>query len=407
MPTSRTLRLGAADEAAVPEDPKRCTRPFHDWNDARTRFRDEANNAWRPVSPVAGNRVAELQRDLRQLGFNPAGPIDGIFGYRTRSAVRLFQEYVRAVDGDAGVGIADGIAGRKTFDRISQWKAENRTADWTPADDLQAQIFAGLEQLRRHFLEEPADPATAALQRHAGPTATRQVQDWSFDPGEIHLIGIRRADTELKLQNGNFVRRNDDVFVLLVNGVRFVFRGSTDPSPTMADRDDAAFLIRGQHEYRFGWHKLSSIGTSTVKAYRAFKPKGDAGVLVVRAENGQLTANSYARPAEPNPTINIHWSGAGTSNWSAGCQVIAGKRYKNFRGGVIDLSETASPGYADLSSKTRGAYNVLVDLVTVFAGDIRCASSDIVHYTLLYESDLANVPGSAGIDFAALIEDLT
>ena len=50
----------------------------------------------------------------------------------------------------------------------------------------------------------------------------------------------------------------------------------------MAGRKDAAFLIRGQHEYRFGWHKISTVGSNTVKAYRAFKTKSNKGVLVVR-----------------------------------------------------------------------------------------------------------------------------
>ena len=175
----------------------------------------------------------------------------------------------------------------------------------------------------------------------------------------------------------------------------------------MAGRKDAAFLIRGQHEYRFGWHKISTVGSNTVKVYRAFKTKSHKGVLVVRAKDGQLTPASYTEGAQPNPTINIHWSGAGSSNWSAGCQVIAGKKYKNFRNEIIDLSASASAGYADLGGKTRGAYNLLIDLVTVFSKDIRCGSSDTILCTLLYEKDLASMPESAGIDFKQLVEELS
>ena len=230
--------------------------------------------------------------------------------------------------------------------------------------------------------------------------------DWKFDSNDIHLIGIRRDDTSVILKNGKFVRRNDDIFVLLVNGVRFVFQGSTDPSPSMANREDAAFLIRGQHEYRFGWHKISTIGSDTVKVYRAFRPKSSNGVLVVRARNGQMTPSSYAHGAQANSSINIHWGGAGTTNWSAGCQVIAGSKYKNIRNETVDLSKSASPGYAALNLKTRGAYNVLIDAATVFADDFRCSSSDTLYYTLLYENDLTKVRDSAGMDFKQLITDL-
>lgn len=52
-----------------------------------------------PLAPLTGsayqvaqysNTVLELQRELNQLGFN-AGPIDGVMGARTRSAIRAYQ----------------------------------------------------------------------------------------------------------------------------------------------------------------------------------------------------------------------------------------------------------------------------------------------------------------------------
>jgi len=405
--TPTTLGLGSVDAAAMPADTSRCIVPFHDWTVKPTRYRAERNNDWRALKAKNGSHVAKLQQHLQTAGFNPKGAVDGIFGYRTQSAVRLFQEYVGTIDGDSAIGIADGIAGRKTLTRIDRWIASGKTADWTPADTLQPEIFAGLSQLRNHFLTQPQDPAIQVLENYNASSSTRKVADWTFDPYDTHLIGIRRDDTSVILRNKKFVRRNDDIFVLLVNGTRIVFRGSTDPSPSMANRDDAAFLIRGQHEYRFGWHKLSTVGGNTVKVYRAFKPKSTSGVLVVRAKNGQLTPASYANGAQANFTINIHWSGSGTSNWSAGCQVIAGRKYKNIKNDIIDLSASSSAGYSALGKKTRGAYNLLIDLATVFADDIRCGSSDTLYYTLLYESDLMNVPGSAGIDFKTLVAELS
>ena len=280
MTTQQTLKLGCADAAEVPSDIGQCTAPYHDWPGNPGEFRAEPNNVWRSLAAKGNSQVAMLQRNLKIIGFYPKGTADGIFGYRTMSAVRLFQEYVRTIEGDSAIGMADGIAGKNTLTRIDKWIANGKTADWTPADDKQSKIFAGLNQLREHFLTQSPDAATMALNNHPSPSSTRKVADWKFDPGDIHLIGIRRDDTSVILKNDKFVRRNDDIFVLLINGFRLVFRGSTDPSPSMANREDAAFLIRGQHEYRFGWHKIRTVGSNTVKVYRAFKPKSNNGVLV-------------------------------------------------------------------------------------------------------------------------------
>ena len=54
----------------------------------------------------SGPTVRKLQRKLKKLGFNP-GPIDGIFGKKTRAALIRFQKSRRL--------IADGIAGPRTL----------------------------------------------------------------------------------------------------------------------------------------------------------------------------------------------------------------------------------------------------------------------------------------------------
>ena len=41
--------------------------------------------------------VSDVQRALKAIGFFPGAAVDGICGYRTLSAIRLFQEYVRSV----------------------------------------------------------------------------------------------------------------------------------------------------------------------------------------------------------------------------------------------------------------------------------------------------------------------
>jgi hypothetical protein len=402
-----TLRIGSVDASGVPANRQKYIFPFHEWTSNPTQFRGESNSTWFKLAAKEGSNVTVLQFYLQAMGFYPKGPMDGIYGYRTLSAVRLFQEYARTIDCDPAIGKADGIAGPKTRARIDQWVGSGKEANWTPVDKIQKTIFTCLKLLRHHFLALPDDPATDVVNRYTLPSSTRQVADWKFDPNDMHLIGIRRDDTSLILRDGKYVRRNDDIFILLVNGSRFFFRGSTYASPSMAGCDDAAYLIRGQHEYRFGWHKINTVGSDVVKVYRAFKPKSSNGVLVVRAENGQLTPSSYAKGAEANSSINIQWGGAETSNWSAGCQVIAGIRYKNMRNRIVDLSRSASPSYATLNLKTRGAYNVLIDLATVFSDDFRCNSSDTLYYTLLSEKDLKHAPGSAGLDFRQLIAEFS
>ena len=89
-----------------------------------------------------------------------------------------------------------------------------------------------------------------------------------------------------------------------------------------------------------------------------------------RDNDNSLTPTDIARglDSQPNQSINIHWSGKGETNYSAGCQVIAGMSYINNEDKVIDCSAFASPGYNDLGNgKTRGAYNVFTDLLLSYA----------------------------------------
>ncbi len=132
-------------------------------------------------------------------------------------------------------------------------------------------------------------------------------------------------------------------------------------------RKDEPFLLEGQHVYKFAWHKISDAR----QVYRALKP-ANRGVLVFRDRDNtnSLTQADIDKGIDgaPNNSINIHWSGKGHTNYSAGCQVIAGQSYINNEGKVIDCSAFASPGYSDLTKgKTRAAYNVLTDLILCYA----------------------------------------
>src|SRR5262249_52823262 len=169
-------------------------------------------------------------------------------------------------------------------------------------------------------------------------------------------------------------------------------------NPTAASRAGEPCVVRGQHQYCFGWHKKSDPN----RAYRAFRPVGP-GVLVCRdfVQDDALTDADLTGGLQANPTINIHWSGAGTGNWSAGCQVIEGTRYLNHRGVVVDCTAFAAPTYTALDKKTKGAFNVLLDLITVFAPS-NATSGVGLHYTLLYDRDLElKVNANQTLDAAA------
>jgi peptidoglycan hydrolase-like protein with peptidoglycan-binding domain len=373
--SSTTLRLGKIDQGSMPADRQQFLQLFHAVLSPnlqkKNAFRDEADGLWQPLAEMPGNGVKDLQQFLKDAGFMPYAKVDGIFGYATQAAVRLFQEYIRTVDGDATIGNPDGVAGPNTLRFVEKWKTErkgtpNFVCQWGAASPQ-----AGSPEFNKYIgLLEKAKAAYAAnpneilklSEAYAKPTDTRKIKDWDTSPNSIHLIGIRRNQ-----EAASHKRENDDLFVLLIRGMVFKFWGSTDPSQALNDRSDEPFLMEGQHSYQFGWHKVSDAN----QVYRALKP-AKHGVLVFRDRDNtnSLTPADIAKglDANPNLTINIHWSGKGETNYSAGCQVIAGQSYSNHLGKVIDCSGFASPGYAGLAQgKTRGAYNVFTDLLLCYA----------------------------------------
>ena len=79
-------------------------------------------------------------------------------------------------------------------------------------------------------------------------------------------------------------------------------------------------------------------------------------------------------------------------NWSEGCQVINGSVYLNAADELIDCRGFAAINESDMAgdaSRTRGAYNVLLDLVTALASDL---PGNTVKYMLLTEKDLGLDP---------------
>jgi hypothetical protein len=329
--------------------------------------------------------VAQVQRGLKAVGFFPGGKDDGICGYRTLSAIRLFQEYVRSVEGVASF-VPDGRFGPATRAQLQRWISERRTSTWAPemanwqagsaGSAEYAEWIAFLQRVKDRRLAEPG-PVLQKVNAFGGASDTRKVAQWDFDTRRnMHLVGIRRQEL-----TGKF----DDVFVLLAKGLVFKFQGSTEPGSTKDPRG-LPFLVPGQHDYHFGWHQ---------RKYLALRPQG-AGVLVLRSKNNAVLDDAdLAGALEPNASINIHWGGRGMrgdiKDWSEGCQVINGSVYINPADQLVDCSSFAALNNGEAARdplRTRAAYNVLLDLVTALGSDL----NPTVKYTLLTEADLALGP---------------
>lgn len=345
-------------------------------------------------APAAGTLgVKEVQQALKDLGFFPGGQVDGICGYRTQSAIRLFQEYVRTVEKlDC---TPDGQFGPASQVHLQRWLRDGLRPNWepavaawaagTPTGEFAAWL-AWLEAVKAKYQAAPS-PVLALVNASSKPSDTRKVADWDFSPkAGTHLIGIRR-----EVMSGKF----DDIFVLLIKGLVYKFQGTTDPGAT-ENPAGMPFLVPGQHNYHFGWHKST---------YLALKPEG-AGVLVVRAgADAKLTPDDLARGLEVNATINVHWGGRGllgqVNNWSEGCQVITGSVYVDPANHLVSCQPFAAVTPAEprdpASKKTRGAYNMLLDLVTALGSDV---SDGRVKYTLVEAADLALLPEQLRQDLA-------
>lgn len=347
-----------------------------------------------PLKPIGTDRpmtVASLQQILSDRGFLPGGTIDGICGYRTHSAIRLFQEYVRAIEGMAC--LPDGIAGPKTMAHLTRWVNNDLRANWLPtlkawedkslaAEDTEFNQWLGLfSNVKAAYQAEPS-PMLKLVNGYAGASDTIKVDDWDFSPDDIHLVGIRYRPDKA-------THKFDDILTLLIKGLCFKFQGSTDPGHT-TNKKGAPFLVQGQHDFQFGLHKSS---------YHALRPESydqhGLGVLVVRSKGDfRLTDDDLKRGLEANGTINIHWGGKGVgravNRWSEGCQIIAGSAYENHENKIIECSSYVAINNGEVKdkskNKTRGAYNVLTDIIGAFSSDMRLANR--VKYMLLLEEDL-------------------
>ena len=331
--------------------------------------------------------VKAIQKGLKDLGFFPGGQDDGICGYRTLSAIRLFQEYVRSVEKLPCV--PDGRFGPESQAHLQRWLSQGLRTIWAPTieqwragtggDTEYTRWLGFLGRVKAHYLGAP-NRMLQLVNAFSGKSSTRKVTDWDFSPAHIHLIGIRRGEANLKF---------DDILILLIKGLVFKFQGSTDPGSVEDGAKGAPFLVQGQHDYHFGWHQ---------RTYMALRPLDlGTGVLVVRSKSDfVLDEADLDGGVKPEATINVHWGGIGgqreVGTWSKGCQVINGAAYLTPSNEVVSCAGFVGLNNTEIrnnSSKTRGAYNMLLDLVTALGSDL---PTQTVKYTLLTAPDLDLAP---------------
>ncbi|MEM9548020.1 MAG: peptidoglycan-binding domain-containing protein [Bacteroidota bacterium] len=393
-----TLLLGNYDTGKLPNKENYLKKAHSTFsNDLRKKhqFKDERFEVWRDFVEVEGQHVQNLQTFLYEAGFMPHFTPDGIFGYETLAGVRLFQEYMRTIKSKGGK--PDGIPGHGTFSMITEWQNQNygvcEWADATPSDEYNQWIDL-LNKRKSHFENNP-NAILSSSESYDPVSDTRKITDWDTSTSTIHLIGVRRNQAKDYAASD----RDNDFFTLLINGKVFHFFGSTVPNPKHVNAyvigsdpkiKNYPFLLEGQHCYRLGWHQRSKMD----KTYKAWRPAGH-GVIVYRQaanfsgskviEDTQILKNGLDH--QPNATINLHWSGRGTSSFSGGCQVIGGASYINNRGELINDSTFAALNASDLSKTshhTKAAYDMLIDLFTSYSP----SSFGTIAYSLLREEEL-------------------
>ncbi|GEM_PF-3958993 len=146
-----------------------------------------------PSSDVAGSRtlslfdqgddVEELQRLLRNRGYNP-GPLDGVFGTATQTAVRAFQQ---------ANGLAvDGVVGSST------WRALGVIGGGTPPPSGRDVSLDVVLRQGRYVVVVPGNEGTklTTIERELGRTAyrTRSGRGSFLTPGGYSTYRAARSD---------------------------------------------------------------------------------------------------------------------------------------------------------------------------------------------------------------------
>jgi len=144
---------------------------------------------------TGSQRVRELQWRLKALGYRP-GPIDGIFGVRTRAAVAWFQvKHGFRVDGRANLAVVRHLRGRTTPDRGGEQRsAEPRIEPAAPAPAPTPVVAATADTPSAWWIAllvalafAVGFAAVALLQRRRGPEPSRAL-------GYVRVAGAQRIE---------------------------------------------------------------------------------------------------------------------------------------------------------------------------------------------------------------------
>ena len=172
---AQLLRIGHTDEDVkmTHAQKKKFFKLYHAHISQMLKFRDDdkGSHKWNEMRAVPGKPVRELITFLKEAGFMPNASTDGIFGYVTQAAVRLFQEYVRTQDEGYKPSKQnkhphihpDGVVGNDTYFHINRWKDEEKKCAWGQASSANPSQeskdwFAFLEAAKTHYEAEPTPP---------------------------------------------------------------------------------------------------------------------------------------------------------------------------------------------------------------------------------------------------------
>lgn len=181
-----TLYLGDCDSGKQPQNREVFLKPFH--TDGlligKVSFRDDDKTTWRSFREGTGNQILKLQQFLHQAGFMPRCAFDGVFGYVTQAAVRLFQEYVRSLEQFPDM-VPDGIVGSATMKHVERWQQENKAAEWgtitaTNPTKQYTDWMNLLHQAKSHYEAHPG-PILKHLNSLSKTYATRKPSAWTFN----------------------------------------------------------------------------------------------------------------------------------------------------------------------------------------------------------------------------------
>ena len=242
----------------------------------------------------------------------------------------------------------EGAIAERTVNFTMGGKDERVHSDW----------LKRLKTLKVRLQEQPG-PEHTMVTEFGTASDTRKLADWNFDkPGEAHLIAIRKLPLIPRVFDA---RKDDALFVLLVDGKSYVFYGFTGHfdatlEGSSRDRNKTGFIAEGQHKYR-----IENSGSE-----RLLIPYED-GVLLFqdRDKNRELSARDIRAGLYPEPieSANILWHPVGNNNTLTGIQFISEGSYMDPYDEIVSNAAIANAAGGATNSVSVNAYDTFVDRI--------------------------------------------